>query len=267
LSVGLSPDDEALNWPAGGPLTVDPTAPSNKAGRYSQFIRTHKLASVLAVCFVACTFLLIAVFVQRQLEGRDTRSAEVERLMDALHVHEGESIAEIGAGDGTMTLPIARKVGPGGRVWANEIDPERVRQLRERAAEAGLANLAVVQGSDTNTRLPDGCCELVFMRFVYHHFSRPTEMNKSLYTALTPNGRLVIVDFTPRLRHELKLRVLRLFGRGHPDEVREGIPEADLRKQVTTAGFVFERRIDHWPGMGYCLVFDKGNSTPNERRP
>jgi ubiquinone/menaquinone biosynthesis C-methylase UbiE len=103
----------------------------------------------------------------------------------------------MGAGDGELTIAAARTVGATGRVYASELGDERVKGLRDKVAQSNLEQITVVAGDARRTNFPDGACDAVFMRNVYHHFADPPAMNASIAAALKPGGILAVVDFTP----------------------------------------------------------------------
>ena len=102
-------------------------------------------------------------------------------------------VADLGAGTGYFAVKIAAAV-PDGKVLANDIEPDMVRYLGERAQKEGLANIVPVQGSATGPELPEPA-DVAFLCDVYHHIAdRPTYFGKVL-EQLRPGGKLVIVDF------------------------------------------------------------------------
>ncbi|MCA1585074.1 MAG: methyltransferase domain-containing protein [Acidobacteria bacterium] len=126
----------------------------------------------------------------------DARDAE--RLIKALEVKTGHTVAEVGAGGGALTVAMAREVGPTGRVYSSELGESRIASLQTAVDRASLPQVTVLAGATVATNLPDGCCDALFMRVVYHHFADPVTMNASLFSALKPGGRLAIIDFVPR---------------------------------------------------------------------
>lgn len=119
------------------------------------------------------------------------------RLFGALGVRDGSTVCEIGAGDGAVTIAAAKAVAPRGHVYSSELGGDRVQTLRGKVNGSGLAQITVVEGDAAKTNFPDGGCDAVFMRDVYHHFTNPGAMNGSVLQSLKPGGRLAIVDFTP----------------------------------------------------------------------
>ena len=118
------------------------------------------------------------------------------KLFDALALKPGATACEMGAGDGALSIEAADRVGAQGRVYASEVG-DNVTMLRDRMAAAKRPQIDVVAGAPARTNFPDGACDALFMRKVYHHFDAPAAMNLSIAAALKPGGRLAIVDFGP----------------------------------------------------------------------
>lgn len=176
---------------------------------------------------------------------------EAERLAEVLGVREGASIAEIGAGGGRFTETMARRVGPSGRVYSTEIDEESLEAIRKRMDAAGLRNVTIVEAGEAVTNLPDGCCEAVFLRNVYHHLRDPEAFAASLRRAVKPGGRLAIIDFEPASMP---------FHGGRPDGASErrdghGVSRAHAAREMSAAGFTLEREVPEWAGPLWLMVF------------
>jgi ubiquinone/menaquinone biosynthesis C-methylase UbiE len=167
--------------------------------------------------------------------------AEADRLAALLELRPGVTVAEIGAGDGEMTVEIAERVGVTGRVYATEIETEKQEAIRTAARAAGLANVEVVPAQLTSSGLPADCCEAIFMRHVYHHLSDPAAVDRDLLRALRPGGVLVVVDFPPTWY----LRPFTPEGVGE-ERSRHGIEASDALIELLAAGFGQARRIEPW---------------------
>jgi protein-L-isoaspartate O-methyltransferase len=170
------------------------------------------------------------------------RHQEIEELARLLKLRDRSVIAEIGAGSGWLTIEVARRV-PGGRVYSTELSRDRLQDIRDAVADAGVTNVTVVEGGDRTSRLEPGCCDAIFMRRVYHHFTDVASMTASLYDALKPGGRLVIIEFDPDGPIGLLTRM--------------GLTREQLVAHVTAAGFV-EVTAGEWPRWEhYVAVFER----------
>jgi ubiquinone/menaquinone biosynthesis C-methylase UbiE len=145
------------------------------------------------------------------------REEEPDLALDALQIPAGATVADVGAGSGFMTTRLATRVGPTGRVYANDLQPEMLALLRERLTRERLRNVELVLGDVDNPNLPDGGLDLVIMVDVYHEFSEPQKMLRHLRQALRPGGRLVLLEyrkedpFVPiRLEHKMTVAEAKL---------------------------------------------------------
>jgi SAM-dependent methyltransferase len=184
---------------------------------------------------------------------RDTRNEETRHLAALLDWKPGRVIAEVGAGDGAMTFAAAKAAGPGGHVFSTEIDPKKIAEIRREADARRLKNITVIEAGETNSNLPPGCCDAIFMRGVYHHFTHPEEIDASLLKALRPGGTIAIIDFPPN-------RFLSLIAptKGVPaNRGGHGIPQSVLIEELTGAGLKLSRVAADWPGRRYCVLFQK----------
>ena len=181
--------------------------------------------------FVTPFVLAIATTLGLGSRAADQNASDSDRIIKALDLRAGSIVAEIGAGDGELTVSIARIVGEAGRVFSNELNDGKVQALRLKAQNSGLTNVTVVAGRVTETSLPDQCCDGIFMRDVYHHFSDPAAMNASIMRALRPGGRLVILEFGPPPGAEHSEAAHR------GDDGHHGITPATLERELEAARF------------------------------
>lgn len=155
-----------------------------------------------------------------------------ERVVEALGVSPGMTLADIGAGTGLFLPAFDREVGSAGRVYAVDISPKFLEHLRERTQREGLARVEVVEGLEDSVELSAASVDLAFVCDTYHHFEYPQSTLESLFKAIRPGGFLVIVDFE-RIPGESEEWVM-----GH---VRAG--KEVFRREIESAGFQFEREV------------------------
>jgi ubiquinone/menaquinone biosynthesis C-methylase UbiE len=117
--------------------------------------------------------------------------------MDAAGVARGMVVGEAGAGDGYFTLPMARRVGPVGAVYANDISQRALNSLAENARREQLANVHTVEGGIDDPRFPRQDLELVVVVHAFHDFSKPVEWLVNAKKYLRPDGAVVIIDVDP----------------------------------------------------------------------
>jgi ubiquinone/menaquinone biosynthesis C-methylase UbiE len=175
---------------------------------------------------------------------------EVKRLAALMEWKPGTIAADIGAGDGQYTFAAVEHVAASGKVYATEIDAKKLAELRGEVAKRKLENVIVVESKATDTNLPAGCCDAIFLRRVYHHLTKPVEFDANLVRSLRPGGRLAIIDFAPRAGLEPVEGVPSNRG-GH------GIPQKIVIEELNAAGLQVEKIVNDWPENSYCVLFVK----------
>jgi ubiquinone/menaquinone biosynthesis C-methylase UbiE len=152
------------------------------------------ILAALAVCVAA----LVAIPPARaaQESGRDEK-LQPERVMDVVGIRPGMVVGEAGAGRGYFTFKLARRVGPTGKVYANDIDEDALDHVRQVCREQGIANVETVVGEVEDPRFPVTGLELVIMVYALHDFSRPAAFLQNLKKYLKPGGLVVILDQDP----------------------------------------------------------------------
>lgn len=126
-------------------------------------------------------------------EARD-RLNEADKIMDLAGIAPGMTVADIGAGEGYYTIRLADRVGPKGRVLAQDIVPEVRDKLAERANRERLDNVSVRLGAPDDPKLPAGSFDRVLMVHMYHEIASPYAFLWHLHPALKPGGQVIIVD-------------------------------------------------------------------------
>jgi ubiquinone/menaquinone biosynthesis C-methylase UbiE len=174
---------------------------------------------------------------------RETEEAPTKAIA-ALKLRQGQVVADVGAGSGYYTMLLRAAVGPRGRVYATDIQPEMLALIRKKIEQPRVSNVELVLGTPTESRLPDGAIDLALMVDVYHELAQPQVFLQSLKRALKPDGRLVLIEFRKEsawvpIREEHKMTV------------------RDARMELEAEGYRFERVIDVLPWQ-HILVFRPG---------
>jgi len=182
--------------------------------------------------------------------AQGSESVPVARIFEALALKNGGTACEIGAGDGELTLAVAERVGRAGRVYTSELGDDRIRTLRTKVTASNHPQIEVVAGAADRTNFPDGACDALFMRNVYHHFAAPGPMGASLAASLKPGGRLAIVDFAPR-GTEAPMPADRDEDNSH------GVSAESVQRELADAGFAVQR-TEKGGGRSFMVVATRG---------
>lgn len=164
-------------------------------------------------------------------------------LISNLGLRTGMTIADIGAGSGYHVALMSHKVGKTGKVYAVDVEPEMIRFINERIKAEKLNNVEPVLGTEQSVKLPESTLDLLLLVDVYHEFSYPYEMARSMLAALKPGGKLVLVEF----RAEDPLVPIK--------EIHKMSQQQAVR-ELKAAGFKFLKNISNLPWQ-HCLVFEK----------
>ncbi|MGA7626095.1 MAG: class I SAM-dependent methyltransferase [Candidatus Acidiferrales bacterium] len=207
----------------------------------------HKWFRYTVACFAFVLFWSLGGVVSGI---RANQRQEITRLAEVMHWRAGTIVADIGAGDGTYSFEAAEQVGPSGRVYATEIDKEKLKILRAEVTKRKLDNVIIVDSAADDTKLPSSCCDVIFLRHVYHHLTQPQDFDRNLVRSLKPGAQLAVIDFPPSPNSELVEGVPKNRG-GH------GIPEKVMVEELNSAGLQVEKVIDDWSERDYCVIFVK----------
>ena len=120
-----------------------------------------------------------------------------DRIMDALAIADGSTVADIGAGAGWFTIHLARRVGPNGIVYAQDVQRQMLEAIRRRVGREGLKNVETRLGADSTPNLPAGMLDAVLVVDVYDQVKDRVALLRNLATALTRGGRIGIVNYKP----------------------------------------------------------------------
>ena len=177
------------------------------------------------------------------LERHERRADErTDLLITRLPLTKDSVVADIGAGTGYFTIPVARRV-PEGRVYAVDIQPEMLQLLEAKVRETGLVNVEPVLGTIEDPRLPGDSIDLAFIVDAYHEFSHPREMGEAIAAALKPGGKLVLIEYRAE---DPYVPIKRLHK----------MTEAQAKKEMAVIGLSWVETADFLPRQHF-LVFEK----------
>jgi len=185
-----------------------------------------------------------------EVESREVYSRRKE-IVAACEIKPGMTVADIGAGTGLFTRLFAEAVGPEGKVLAVDIAQSFLDHIDKSARDAGLKNILPVLASADSTGLPPASVDLAFICDTYHHFEFPQKTMTSLYRALKPSGRMILIDFRrePGKSTDWVL-----------DHVRAG--QDVFESEIIAAGF---RKVSENADLlkeNYFVVFEKADAKP-----
>ena len=130
------------------------------------------------------------------LERQEREEEEApSRALAIISVAPGSTVADIGAGSGYFTERLARLVGAGSKVYANDIQQGMLDLLRRRLDREQLSNVTLVLGEPADPKLPPAAIDMALMVDVYHELSDPQTMLANIRKALKPSGRLVLIEY------------------------------------------------------------------------
>ena len=161
-------------------------------------------ASIVAVTAVTATCAVVSAQHARlfppeylgQLEGPDRDAWQrPDQIMDALQIGENSVVADLGAGGGWFTVRLAHRVGPNGRVYAEDIQPQMIESIQRRRDRENLPNVETVLGTAVDPKLPAGSLDAVLIVDAYHEMEQPVALLKNVAKALKPGGTIGIVNF------------------------------------------------------------------------
>jgi SAM-dependent methyltransferase len=181
-----------------------------------------------------------AAWLEREEREREERGS---LLLQELRLEPGMDVADVGAGTGYYARRMAPLVGPEGKVYAVDVQPEMVAMLREAAARPGLGNIVPVQAGVDDPKLAPGSIDIALMVDVYHELEYPHEVLTRLVQALKPGGRLVFVEY-------------RAEDDSVPIKPLHKMSEAQVRREAALHALDWERTADTLPWQ-HVVVFRK----------
>ena len=170
------------------------------------------------------------------------RQERTDLLIAGLGLSEDFVVADIGAGTGYFTFPVAQRV-PRGKVFSVDIQPEMLARIARRKALKNVTNVETVLGAEDDPKLPDNEIDLAFIVDAYHEFSFPREMGERLKESLKPGGQLVLVEYRAE---DPRVPIKRLHK----------MSEVQVKQEMAAIGLDWVRTESYLPQQ-HVLIFQK----------
>jgi ubiquinone/menaquinone biosynthesis C-methylase UbiE len=178
------------------------------------------------------------------------REEHCRAMIKALGVQPGQTVCDMGCGNGFHTLRLARLVGKTGRVLAVDVQPEMLRMLEESAKQKSIKNVEIVQSMEYDPKLPEGEIDLILLVDVYHEFAYPEQMLAAMRKALKPKGRLVLVEF-------------RLEDPNVPIKLEHKMSKEQVKKELLPNGYKLVEEFDKLPWQ-HVMFFQRDDGERDE---
>lgn len=174
---------------------------------------------------------------ERELEEAPSKA------LDIIGIAPGQVVADVGTGTGYLALRLAARVGTGGHVYANDIQPKMLEAVQKRLAANHVTNVTTILGTPDDPKLPVGTIDVAVLLDVYHEFAEPQQMLHHLRESLKPNGRLVLIEY-------------RKEDRRIPIQPAHKMSVADAKLEVEAEGFTLSEVNEDLPRQ-HILFFTK----------
>ena len=175
------------------------------------------------------------------------RQERTDLLIAGLSLSKDSVVADIGAGTGYFTFPVAARV-PQGKVFAVDIQPEMLALIEQRKALENVVNVETVLGEADDPKLPDSEIDLAFIVDAYHEFSFPREMGERLKASLKPGGQLVLVEYRAE---DPRVPIKRLHK----------MSEVQVKQEMAAIGLDWVSTESYLPQQ-HVLIFQKPRAQP-----
>jgi predicted methyltransferase len=182
-------------------------------------------------------------------EGR-AETEKPELVLQAMELKPGLTVAEIGAGTGFFSRRIAKVVGPAGKVYAEDIQPQMLDLLKQRTAKEGVHNVITVLGTETDPKLPAHSVDRVLLVDVYHEFQKPEPMLAAIRDCLAPGGTVTLVEY--RLEGDTASHI----------NIRHRMSVEQVLSEWGAAGFTLVRRNEDLPSQ-HVFIFSARRGARN----
>lgn len=177
--------------------------------------------------------------------GRRLDGLEIDRVVSAIGLRSGEVVADLGAGTGIFSVPMARLVGSDGMVLSVEVDPGFLPIIQTKARENGVSNISTVLGEFGDPKLPRRDVDVAFFHDVLHHIDQRQEYLTALARYMQSGSRIVVVDYD-----------MNVPGVPHSDQPEMLVAPDQVARWMANAGFEVTREIEMFDDK-FFVVYTK----------
>ncbi len=164
---------------------------------------------------------------------------KIDYIIASLGLKPGETVADIGAGPGVLSVPLAQAVGTSGKVYAVDIDAGFFPHIEQKAAAAHLKNVKTVLAAPTDPKLPAKDVDVALFHDVLHHIEDRAGYLKALAGYIKPGGRIAVVELPP--------------DGSHKDEPALIVTKDQVKAWMAAAGFTPRQEFDGLPGKWFIV--------------
>lgn len=194
-----------------------------------------KLTKPLTLCLSPLLALAACTAQTIEHEPERERWQQIGEIFKAMAIGPGSVVADVGAGDGFLTVRLAPLVGETGRVYAEDIAENRLERLRKRVGEAHLEHVAFVLGAADDPHLPASQLDAVVILNSYHEMARNDDILRHIRDSLKSGGRLIIAEPSPKAGEDTRAQQI----------AKHHISSTFVAEEMTRAGFtIVEKRDD-----------------------
>jgi len=171
---------------------------------------------------------------------------EIDKVLPILNLKPGHNVADIGAGTGAFSLPLAKTVAPSGKVYAVDIDPGLLDYIVQKAKKENLENIQTVKGEFSDPKLPARDVDLGFFHDVLHHIENRQAYLKALGTYIKPTGRIALIEMNrddPKTPH-----------RNNPEML---LSKDEVKSWMAAAGFYPAVEYDIFGNRKWFIIYTR----------
>jgi arsenite methyltransferase len=213
--------------------------------RHPEFFLSKLLGHRLALLLWALVLLVgCATLKQCAYTGINRNEwQQPERVIQSLQIKPGDHVADLGSGGGYFTFRLANAVGPTGKVYAVDVDPDMTDLVAKQAKKENVGNIEVILGKPDDPLLPATGVDLILTVNTYHHIDNRVSYFVSLRKYLRSNGRIAMIDFDRRAWLE------GLF--------RHYTPSEFIKREMEAAGYTLQQEFDFLDRQSFLIFAPK----------